>query len=200
MGKYSSGLVAEAFWFLELKKFIMLRDEGKTWDEIKDLCTNNNLLGISKEYRALRNYGYLKSRVEALDEGLADIFLSADISTQKIINLISIAKKNSLFFEFLYEVYRDKIRLGIPNLEAADINIFFKNKQSQDDDIAKWTDVTLKRLRGAYMNFLKDSGLITVSESDRTKKLTPPILDEKLSDYLKTKGDYNIVKALTGVA
>jgi hypothetical protein len=197
MEKYSSGLVAEAFWFVEFKKIIKLRHEGKAWDEIKDLCINENLLGISKEYRALRNYGYLKSRVDVLDEGLIEIFLNADLNNQKIINLISIAKKNRLFFEFLYEVYREKVQLGVPELTAGDINIFFKNKRNQNEDISKWTDVTLKRLRGAYMNFLKDSGLLTVS--GKTKKITPPILDAALVNNLKDNGDGNIVKALTGV-
>lgn len=197
MEKYSSGLVAEAFWFVEIKKIIKLRYEGKAWDEIKDLCINENLLGISKEYRALRNYGYLKSRVDVLDEGLIEIFLNADLNTQKIINLISIAKKNRLFLEFLYEVYREKVQLGALELTASDINIFFKNKQSQNDDISKWTDVTLKRLRGAYMNFLKDSGLLIVN--GKTKKITPPILDAALLNHLKNNGDSNIVKALTGV-
>ena len=197
MEKYSSGLVAEAFWFVEFKKIIKLRHEGKAWDEIKDLCINENLLGISKEYRALRNYGYLKSRVDVLDEGLIEIFLNADLNNQKIINLISIAKKNRLFFEFLYEVYREKVQLGVPELTAGDINIFFKNKRNQNEDISKWTDVTLKRLRGAHMNFLKDSGLLTVS--GKTKKITPPILDAALVNNLKDNGDGNIVKALTGV-
>lgn len=197
MEKYSSGLVAEAFWFVEFKKIIKLRHEGKAWDEIKDLCINENLLGISKEYRALRNYGYLKSRVDVLDEGLIEIFLNADLNNQKIINLISIAKKNRLFFEFLYEVYREKVQLGVPELTAGDINIFFKNKRNQNEDISKWTDVTLKRLRGAYMNFLKDSGLLTAS--GKTKKITPPILDAALVNNLKDNGDGNIVKALTGV-
>ncbi|NLT47641.1 MAG: DUF1819 family protein [Clostridiales bacterium] len=197
MEKYSSGLVAEAFWFVEFKKIIKLRHEGKAWDEIKDLCINENLLGIPKEYRALRNYGYLKSRVDVLDEGLIEIFLNADLNNQKIINLISMAKKNRLFLEFLYEVYREKIQLGVPELTAGDINIFFKNKQSQSDLIDKWTDVTLKRLRGAYMNFLKDSGLLTAS--GKTKKITPPILDAALVNHLKDSGDGNIVKALTGV-
>lgn len=85
MGKYSSGLVSESFWFIEFKQIINLRHEGKSWDDIKDLCLNDNLLGISKEYRAKRIYGYLKNRVDVLEKGLIDIFISSDLSTQKII-------------------------------------------------------------------------------------------------------------------
>ena len=111
MDKYSSGLVSESFWFIEFRKIIKLKYDRKTWDEIKDLCLVDNLLGISKDYRAKRNYGYLKNRIDTLDEGLRELFINADLNTQKIINLIAIAKKNRLFYEFLYEVYREKVQL-----------------------------------------------------------------------------------------
>ncbi len=198
MEKYSSGLVSESFWFIEFRKIIKLKHEGKTWDEIKDLCLTDNLLGISKEYRAKRNYGYLKNRIDALDTGLIQVFIHADLNTQKIINLIAIAKKNRLFFEFLYEVYREKVQMGAPELTESDINIFYKNKQSQDDDVSTWTDVTLRRLRSTYMNFLTDAGLLTVSGKE--KKITPPILDITLENYLKDNGDNQMIKAITGVS
>ena len=198
MEKYSSGLVSESFWFIEFRKIIKLKHEGKTWDEIKDLCLTDNLLGISKEYRAKRNYGYLKNRIDALDTGLIEVFIHADLNTQKIINLIAIAKKNRLFFEFLYEVYREKVQMGAPELTESDINIFYKNKQSQDDDVSTWTDVTLRRLRSTYMNFLTDAGLLTVS--GKQKKITPPILDITLENYLKDNGDNQMIKAITGVS
>ncbi|MGI6731590.1 MAG: BrxA family protein [Anaerovoracaceae bacterium] len=45
MEKYSSGLVAESFWFVELKKkIIKLRVQGKSWDEIRDLCLKRSQL------------------------------------------------------------------------------------------------------------------------------------------------------------
>lgn len=197
MEKYSSGLVSESFWFIEFRKIIKLKYDGKTWDEIKDLCLFDNLLGISKDYRAKRNYGYLKNRIDTLDDGLIELFIHADLNTQKIINLIAVAKKNRLFYEFLYEVYREKVQLGAPVLKDSDISIFYKNKQSQDDDMSAWTDVTLRRLRSTYMNFLTDAGLLTVSGKE--KRITPPILDVTLENYLKDNGGNQMIKAITGV-
>lgn len=197
MEKYSSGLVSESFWFIEFKKIIKLRNEGKSWDDIRDLCLNDNLLGISKEYRAKRIYGYLKNRVDVLDEGLINIFINADLTTQKVINIIAIAKKNKLFFEFLYELYREKVLLGAIVLTDSDISIFFKNKQEQDEDISKWTDATLKRLSSTYMNFLTDAGFLTVI--DKQKRITPPILDISLENYLKDNDENQMLKAIRGI-
>ena len=198
MEKYSSGLVAESFWFIEFKILIKLRYEGKSWDDIKALCLNENLLGISKEYRAKRIFGYLKNRIEVIEDGYLEIFMNSDLQTQKIINILASAKKNRLVFEFLYEVYREKVKLGALELTASDINIFFKNKQEQDEIMSKWTDVTLRRLRSSYMNFLVDAGLLTIS--DKQKKITPPILDITLENFLKDTGEMQLIKAITGVS
>lgn len=196
MIKYSSGLVSESFWFIEFKKIIKLKHEGISWEEIKDLCLKENLLGVSKEYRAKRIYGYLKNRISSLDEDIFDIFIMSDLSTQKIIDLISIAKQNRLFFEFLYEVYREKVLLGETELTDSDINIFFNNKQQQSEDIGLWMDVTLRRLRSSYMNFMVDAGLLTVI--NKQKQITPPILDVSLEKYLVEKNEIQLFKAITG--
>ena len=101
-----------------------------------------------------------------------------------------------MFFEFLYELYREKALLGDIELTDSDISIFFKNKQEQDEDISKWTDATLKRLSSTYMNFLKDAGLLTVI--DNQKRITPPILDISLENYLKENGEKQMLKAIGG--
>ncbi len=196
MKKYSSGLVSESFWFVEFKKLLKLLREGKDWEDIKVLSLEDNLFGVSNKNRAKRIYGYLKNRIEVLDEDIIDLFMNSDIQTQKLINIIAVAKQNQLFFEFLYEVYREKIILGETELTASDINIFFKNKQDQDQVISKWTDVTFKRLRSSYMNFITEAGL--VSSIDREIRITAPIIDISLENYLKDSGQMQILKAIKG--
>ena len=179
MVKYSSGLVSESFWFIECKKIIKLIYDGVSWDEIKRMCLEENLLGISREYRAKRIFGYLKNRISTLDDKIIKIFITGDLPTQKIIILIAVAKQNQLFFEFLYEVYREKIILGTQELSCSDINIFFK------------------RLRSTYMNFMVDAGLLTAVNNK--KNPTPMVLDIVLEQYLKNNSEIKMIKAVTGV-
>ena len=195
--KYSTGLVSQSFWFIEMKKMIYLIIDDKSEDEIKKECINNNLFGVGKEYRAKRIYGYIKSRVNSLDNELIDIFCNSDLSTQKIINLIAILRGDRLFFEFIYEVYREKIILGVPILEDKDVNIFFNNKELQSKEIEAWADYTKKRLRSIYINYMKDANLLTIKNKQRI--ITPPILDVSLEQYLKNIGEEAIIKAITGV-
>lgn len=194
---YSAGLVSQSFWFIEMKKLIKLIDDGKSEKEIKVLCIEENLFGAAKEYRAKRIYGYLWNRVKRLDQTLIELFVNSDLETQKLINLVAIMKGDRLFFEFLFEVYREKSILGAPSIEIADMSIFFKNKEVQSDIVASWTDSTKKRLSSSYLNFMVDANLLTVI--DKQKTITPPIIDIALQRYLEATGSDSIVKAITGV-
>lgn len=194
---YSAGLVSQSFWFVEMKKVIKLIDSGKNEEDIKKICIDENLFGAAKEYRAKRMYGYIWNRTKKLDKALIDLFCTSDLATQKIINLIAILRSDRLFFEFMFEVYREKKILGIPVMEDIDVNVFFKNKEIQSEDIAAWTDNTKRRLRSIYFNYLTDANLLTIV--DKKKMITPPILDIALERYLETCGDNSIIKAITGV-
>ena len=195
--EYSAGLISQSFWFVELKKVINLMYYGKSEDEIKKLCIEENLFCAAKEYRAKRIYRYIWNRVKRLDNSLIVLFINSDLSTQKIINLIAILKSDRLFFEFMYEVYREKNIFGAPTIEDSDVNVFFKNKETQSEDVATWTDGTKRRLRSVYFNYLADANLLAIVEKKRT--ITPPILDVALEQYLEVCGDGAIVKAITGV-
>lgn len=194
---YSAGLISQSFWFVEMKKFVRLVYDGKTEAEIKKLCVEENLFGVTNEYRAKRVFGYIRNRVKKLDKALIELFCNSDLATQKLINLTAIIKGDRLLFEFLFEVYREKVLLGVPVIEEADLNVFFKNKGMQDETVESWTEETKKRLKSVYINFITDANLITVS--NKVKQITPPILDMEFERYLEANGDFAIIKAITGV-
>lgn len=156
---YSAGLMSQSFWFVEFKKIVKLIAGGKTDAEIKTICVEENLFGAAKEYRARRMCGYILNRAKRLDVHMIELFLNSDLNTQKIINLITILRGDRLFFEFMFEVYREKIILGVPVIEDFDLNVFFSNKETQSEDIGAWKDTTKKHLRTNYMTYLSDANI-----------------------------------------
>lgn len=194
---YSAGLMSQSFWFLEFKKAVKLRQDGLGYDEIKKKCIEENLFGASTENRVKRMAGYIVNRLKVMDDTLVQLFMSSDLATQKLINLIAILKADRLFFEFVYEVYREKIILGIDCLEGIDVNVFFTRKETQSNLISGWKNSTKKHLQSCYLNFMTDANLLTVIEKKKT--ITPPILDIALECYLKSVDEEAMIKALTGV-
>ena len=198
MKTYSAGLMSQSFWFIEFKKVMKRISDGSAQSDVKNACIENNLFGAKNAYRARRIAGYLTNRAAALDEKEVQLFMESDLATQKLLNLIAILRTDRLFFEFLFEVYREKIILGIPILEDRDANIFFKNKETQSSAVDGWKDTTKRKLRQCYFNFMADANLLALD--GKTRRITPPILDIALERHLQAKGGDAMIKAITGVS
>ena len=194
---YSAGIMSQAFWFSEVRQFLNLKKNKYNSEDIKRTVVEENLFGAPNEYRAKRIYGYILNRVNAIEPELEELFFSSDLATQKIINLIAVIRNDRLFFEFLYEVYREKIIIGEEILETAAGKTFFYLKETQDDTIAQWKDTTKRRVQSAYYNFMTESNLLRF-ESQKKYIITQPILDIALEQYLRSHGETAIVKAITG--
>lgn len=194
---YSAGMVKTLFWFSEFRKVVHFINRGKTLNEIKALNLVENIFAAPTERRAIQIYNTVSGRVKNLDPCFYPLFEASDISTQKMIALIAVMQTDQLFFEFMYEVYREKLVIGSNELTDSDVRVFFKDKQLQSDKVASWTDYTLKKLGSAYKSVLMDAGV--VDRSTGNKRILKPILDQKLEECLKSNGMDLMIHALTGV-
>ena len=195
--EYSAGMVKLSFWFAEFRKVVGLLNQGKTLPEIKQLNLRDNLFAAPTQTRAVQIFNSVSTRVKELDASFLALFEDCDISNQKFIVLLAIMRSDCLFFEFMYEVYREKLLLGMDTLADSDIAIFFKNKQLQSEKVAAWQDYTLKRLGTCYKTMLMEAGLI--NQSTGTRCIIKPILDKALEDCLKINEMEIILRSLTGV-
>lgn len=195
--EYSAGMVKLSFWFLEFRKVINLLNGGKTLSEIKSLNIEENIFSAPTQARAIQIFNTVSNRIKGLDPTFYMLFEKSDISTQKLIALIAIMLTDSLFFDFVYEVYRGKLIIGSDVLEDKDIRIFFKDKQLQSERVAGWNDYTIKRLGVCYKTMLIEADLLDRSSGNR--KILRPILDKSLEDCLRSNDMNFILHALTGV-
>ena len=53
---------------------------------------------------------------------------------------------DTLFFDFVYEVIREKMIVGSNELTDSDVRVFFKDKQQQNEKVAGWTGRNLGSL------------------------------------------------------
>lgn len=193
---YSAGAVSKGYWFQEFKKYIDLLHNGKTYEEIRELQIKENVLLAPSSSYGKRMIGEVSKRAKAIPENILTLFFNLNISDQKLINLLGIMMTDRLFFEFIYEVYREDIIIGKTEFEDSTMRIFFKNKSEQSEKVANYTDQTIKRLSGAYKTYLKEANLI--EEKDGFYLYRKPILDISLEEEMK-KSVYPYLKALTGV-
>ena len=186
-----------SFWFMEFRKVVSLLAEGKSLDEIKELNKEQNIFGAPTTLRSEQIYSTVAGRVHTLDESFCSVFLESDVASQKLFALVAVMAYDTLFFDFVYEVVREKMIIGSNSFADSDIRIFFKDKQLQDEKVAKWTDATLNRLGRSYKTMLFEAGLTDKGKDER--KILKPILDPVMQRWLEDHDMEACVRALIGV-
>ena len=193
---YSAGAVKHAFWFMEFRKVVTLRYEGRTWEEIKNASEKENLFGAPTPARAKQIWNTVSARTKALNDSFYPIFMNSDLAAQKLYALVAVMANDTLFAEFVYEIIREKMIIGINEYSPSDIRLFFKHKQEQSEKASGWTDQTLERLGHSYRNFLYEAG---VTDNGRgIRKILKPILDPEMESWLKEQHMDYYLKALKG--
>lgn len=197
--KYSAGAVKFSFWFMEFRKEVQMLASGNSFDEIKRISEEENVFGASTPARARMIYSTVTARIKSLDQSFYKFFLESDVSTQKLFALAGTLAHDTLFFDFVYEVIRERFIIGNNVLTDADCNIFFKNKQEQDEDVAEYTEATIKRLIRSYKTMLFEAGLLDENSRKSERQLIKPVLDPVLKHWLEDYGYGQIAKAMEGI-
>ena len=186
--EYSAGLTSKLFWLQESRKTAEYILKGYTRARMKKIAWEENIYQVlNGTYR----------RVSALPEAVLQAFITCDVEAAKILNLIAILIDSRLFFEFLHEVYDEKIRLGEKEITDRDLNVFFADKAMQSDVVAGWTDTAVRKLKQCFTRMMFEAGLLESSAKPRTIK--PIHIDYRTEELLTANGLGEYLKAVKGV-
>ena len=183
--KYSAGAVSKGFWFQAFKKYNELLNKGLTDEEIKIKQEKENILMAPSEDYGKKMINEVSRRTQSLPESIRSMFFKLPLSDQKILNLLGLMMTDRLFFEFMYEVYREKIIIGNLEFDNSDIRIFLNNKSEQSERVSNFTSQTKRRLAGAYRTYLKDASILM--EDKGLSIIRKPILDINLEEEMKKR-------------
>ena len=182
---------------MEFRKVVSLRLEGKTWEEIKQLNENENIFGAPTKLRATQIFNTVSARVKSLDDSFYPIFDACNLASQKLFALVAAMTYDALFGELVYELVREKMIIGSNELADSDLRIFFKDKQQQNDKVAKWTEATIKKLMVTYKSMLFEAGVTNKAKDIR--QIYKPLPDPAMEGWMKEQGMTYQLKAIMGV-
>ena len=200
MGKreYSAGIVSKGFWFLEFKKYLELLKNGNNENEIKKMQDEENIFSAPSKDYGKRIISEINKRIKVLPKEIKELFFESDTGTQKVINLLSIMGTDKLFFEYVYNSYRNELLLGTKEYNPGIVMKFLKEKAEQNGEVAKFSEKTLKRMQGTYGNYLKEAGLL----EEKNKKILygKVYFDYELEKLLRENNMEIYIKTLKGEA
>lgn len=194
--EYKSTIKSRPYLYKQTKKAASLINKGLKIEKLKSQSLENNIFQVETESRMKELASIISTRLKKLDDYLIKQIELSNIETSKLIVLYAIIKNDRLFFEFINEVYREKILLKHFLLEDKDFSMFFERKKEQSDKVNSWSEYTFKKLKQVYIRILFESGLITAQKGDR--KIKKPIIDIKIKEHIIEIGDKVYIDAILG--
>ena len=83
---------------------------------------------------------------------------------------------------------------------AVDLNAFMTRFTTEYPDAARWTEATVKRIKGSLRQTLRHAGLIGEGQGPESERLSPLFLDSDVERALVQLGEQSLIAALTGRA
>ena len=190
---YSGKLTGESFLLYELKIVAKLKKEGYTDKEIRKRVLEENLFQYKFTSSISRRLTPLIQRINLLDEKLIDRLIEDPLGDGIVINLYSIMKNDRLFFEFMNEVMREKLKSNTEVLEKKDINIFIETKIEQNEGIASWSDSTVNKIKQVIKKILMEAKVIENNKNGVVKKI---IMSDWIKNYFIKLGEEKYIIAM----
>jgi hypothetical protein len=193
--EYSAGMVSQLFAFVETRKTAQLLSQGFSKEEARKKIETENLYQLNNANRLRRTFNYIYKRLYSLPKGAIELLVQSDTENAKLLTLIGIMNTDGLFFEFVYEVYRGKVILGEKTIQDRDMNIFFDEKVMQSEEVASWSQASIKKLKSCYLKNLADAGLI---ESTKTRRIKHALVNYRIEELLTSNGMGAYINAIKG--
>ena len=186
------------FWFNEIRQAIeAIVQDGISTDAIAELSASGNFFSAASKARAKETASGVIRRLNVADEAFFSFFMKQFVQDQKILNMILIMLENRSVYEFMNEIFKEKLISGDMHISDAEILGFIHDIQAKDAKAATWGDASVKKFRTCIKWYLNDSGL-TVPDGKGVVRIVRPILGQHMEDFLKQEGLTEVYKILAG--
>ena len=185
--QYNGGLTAEQFLFYEMRIVSKLYVQGKPIDEILKIVRTDNLFQYPTERHVSRLTRACYKRLVALgNEELASEVASAPVEVAKQINFYAMMRYNRLVRDFMINLVGEKYRLQDFSFTRKDINVYFSRLQEQNDDVAKWSEQTITKIKQVLTKCLIETEIL---DSAKDTTLNPILISEELERGIRVNND-----------
>jgi hypothetical protein len=196
MNKYRTALMNRPFMYIESKRIAEMMLQGKSEEERRYEAVELNAIQMPSLDRRKTSYKEISHRLSFLDDFLLEKFMNSDADTAKAILAYAILQADQLYYEFMREIYLEKILLLQKDLAKKEVINFLYKKAEQSEVVAKWADNTKERLAVGFIQMMRESGFILSNHEEHQVKR--PFINQSVGEYLRKNGIKPIVEIMLG--
>ena len=196
MNKYRTALMNRPFMNIESKRIAEMMLQGKSEEERRYEAVELNAIQMPSLDRRKTSYKEISHRLSFLDDFLLEKFMNSDADTAKAILAYAILQADQLYYEFMREIYLEKILLLQKDLAKKEVINFLYKKAEQSEVVAKWAHNTKERLAVGFIQMMRESGFILSNHEEHQVKR--PFINQSVGEYLRKNGIKPIVEIMLG--
>ena len=172
--EYSGSLTREQFLFYETRVVARLLADGLAREEILKAVKQDNLFQFPTERMVASICNTCLRRLEGLNSmELVQALAEGAQEDAKLINLYAMMRDNRIVWDFMISVIGEKYRTQDYELTLSDLNMFFLHLQEQNDQIAAWSDSTVRKIKQVLKRCLLECGYLESAKSPRLAPVFP---------------------------
>lgn len=172
--EYSGSLTREQFLFYETRVVARLLADGLAREEILKAVKQDNLFQFPTERMVASICNTCLRRLEGLNSmELVQALAEGAQEDAKLINLYAMMRDNRIVWDFMISVISEKYRTQDYELTLSDLNMFFLHLQEQNDQIAAWSDSTVRKIKQVLKRCLLECGYLESAKSPRLAPVFP---------------------------
>ena len=183
---YNGSLTREQFMFQEMRISARLRLEGLIDKDIIAKVYEGNLFQYPTEREIKSKCRACLKRLDCITDMpfILDVLANGTIGEAKQAALVALMCQSLLMQDFMVTVIGDKYRRLDMTLTRRDMNIFFERLAEQNQDVASWSEQTIKKLKVVIRACLRETEYIQGTE----ETLYPVLLGDEFAAALKEAG------------
>ena len=184
---YNGALTREQFLFYEMRTTAKLVAAGLTDEEVTEAIVKDNLFQYPTE-KSIKNLARVcLKRLHSLnDDCLVEAIAKLPTDAAKQICLYAMMKQNRLVWDFMLTVIGEKYRILDTFFGKVDLNTFFMRLAEQDDNVASWSDATVRKIKQVLVRILVENEYL---DSTRADHLNPVLIGSLLEERIRANGD-----------
>ena len=189
---YRASLTRVPFMFYEMRIVAELLSDGLSEDAIIEKVYAENLFQYPTEKTLKNRTKECLRRLSHLDMEMISWINKRTLEIASQVCLYAFMKDSRLIYEFMLTVIGEKYETKDFAYGKELINVFFMRLQEQNEQVAGWSDATIKKLISVINGMLRDTGYI---DKITSKKLNDVMIDYKLKDKIIENGDAEMLPA-----
>ena len=184
--QYSGALTREQFMLQEMRITARLKLEGLTDQDIIASVYEDNLFQYPTEREIKSKCRACLKRLDCIADMpyVLDVLANGTIGEAKQAALVALMCQSLLMQDFMVTVIGDKYRRLDMTLTRRDMNIFFERLAEQNEDVASWSEQTIKKLKVVIRACLRETEYIQGTE----ETLYPVLLGDEFAAAIKEAG------------